>query len=259
MVLALVLLGLLSIGLAYLWHQRIIGFGSLLLTIKSRIDSGKTSVSKESASAHCISHQWVVENVVRGKESRIGETIRNLVNNRTILGIFILGILIGPTAGMLVYLFYRSFAFFGASIAIIIIAVFLIRTSESVKTSYGLLSYLRTQDDSELKQNDVVYAELSLKIIAKWRMILLIIAVLSLVAAPWGEIIPDAVALATSGFLITVFTLVYPSVATYSHELAIITTLYVIPLSIALLYFLFRLVSRFSTSVMEKLHEIRPM
>jgi hypothetical protein len=177
----------------------------------------------------------------------------------TILGIFILGILIGPTAGMLVYLFYRSFAFFGASIAIIIIAVFLIRTSESVKTSYGLLSYLRTQDDSELKQNDVVYAELSLKIIAKWRMILLIIAVLSLVAAPWGEIIPDAVALATSGFLITVFTLVYPSVATYSHELAIITTLYVIPLSIALLYFLFRLVSRFSTSVMEKLHEIRPM
>ena len=132
-------------------------------------------------------------------------------------------------------------------------AIFLIRTSEGVKASYGLLAWLKKQDDSELKQNDVVYAEISLKILSKWRMILLIVAVLSLVAAPWGEIIPDAVALATSGFLITVFALVYPAVATYSHEIAIIVTLYLIPISIGLLYLLSRSISRISLPVVEKL------
>jgi hypothetical protein len=201
----------------------------------------------------------VVEYVSRGRESRIGNSIRNFVNDRTILGIFVLGALICPATGIVVYLFYRSFAFLGASIAIIFIAVFLIRTSDSVKASYGLLAWLRKQGDSELKKNDVVYAEVSLKTLSKWRMILLIVAVLSLVAAPWGEIIPEAVALATSGFLSTVVTLVYPPIATYSHEIAVVVTLYAIPLSIAVLYLLYKSISRLSMVVMEKLQEIRPI
>jgi hypothetical protein len=201
----------------------------------------------------------VVEYVARGRETRFGEAIRNFVNDRTILGIFILGVLICPATAIVVYLFYRSFAFLGAAIAIIFIAVFLIRTSDGVKASYGLLSWLRKQDDSEFKKNDVVYAEISLKALSKWRMILLIVAVLSLVAAPWGELIPEAVALATSGFLIMVFTLVYPSVAIYSHEIAIIVTLYMIPLSIALLYLIYKSITRFSFVVSEKLQDIRQM
>jgi hypothetical protein len=253
------LLGLLSIGLAYLWHKRIAGFGSLLLTLKSRFGGDKVGVSHERAYAHCISHQWVVEYVARGRESRIGETIRDLLNNRTLLGIFILSVLIWPTIGALVYLFYSSFAFFGASIAIIIIAFFLIRTSDDVKASYGLLKWLRRQDDSELKENDVVYVEICLKIISKWRMILLTVAVLALVAAPWGEIIPEAVAFAASGFFIMVFTLVFPPIATYSHNIAFIVTLFLIPLSIALLYYLFESISRRSMFVIEKLEETRPM
>ena len=259
MVISLVLLSLLSIGLAYLWHQRITGFKELLVTLKSRFGDNKVETSDERAYAQCISHQWVVEYVTRGRESRFGETIRDLLNNRTILGIFIISVLIWPTIGTIVYLFYRSFAFFGASIAVIITAVFLIRTSDDVKVSFGLLSWLRKQEDSELKANDVVYAEICLKIISKWRMILLIMAVLSLIAAPWGEIIPEAVALAASGFFIAIFTLGFPALASYSHNLAFIVTLFLIPLSIALLYLLFRSISRRSMLAIEKLHEIRPV
>lgn len=251
MVLSLVFLGLLSIGLTYLWHQRITGFRTLLLNIKSRFDGNKIDVSHERAYAHCISHQWVMEYVARGRESRIGNSIRNFLNDRAILGVFILCLLIWPTIGLISFLLYKSFAFMGASIAVLIIAGLLIRTSEVVETSYGLLSWLRKQDLSELKENDIVYAEISLKIISKWRMILLIIAVLSLVAAPWGELIPEAVALATSGLLNMIFTLVYPSVSTISPTLAITIILNLIPLSIALVYLISRSFSRLSMFVTE--------
>lgn len=259
MALSLVLLSILSLGLAFHWHKRITGFKALLLSIRSRFGGNKFGRPNERAYAHCISHQWVLEYIRRGRESSIGNSIREFVNDRTVLGIFTLGVLICPITALLVVLFYRSFAILGASIAVLIIAVFLIRTSGNVKASYNLLAWLRTQDDSELKENDVVYVEISLKTLTKWRMILVIVALLSLIAAPWGELIPEAVALATSGFLIMVFTVVYPPIATYSHEVGILVSLYLIPFALILLYFLFRSVSKLSVSVMEKLQEIRPM
>ena len=239
MVVSLILLGLLSTGLAYLWHQRITTFRTMLLNIKSMFNGDNIDSSQERAYAHCVSHQWVLDYVVQRKESRIGNSIRNFINNRTVLGIFVLGASIWPTTALLVVIFYRSFAFLGASIAIVIIAVFLIRTSDNVKVSYDLLSWLRKQDGSELKENDIVYAEVSLKTMTNWRRMLVIIAILSLVATPWGELIPQAIALATSGFLITIFSLVYPPVAIISHRLAVIVILYLIPLGIALLYLLY--------------------
>ncbi|MHA1951623.1 MAG: hypothetical protein ACW987_17375 [Candidatus Thorarchaeota archaeon] len=229
------------------------------MTIKSRFGRDKVGISHERAYGHCISHEWVLKNVVRGRESNIGEAFRNFVDDKTLLAIFVVGVLICPITAMIVFIFYKSFAFMGASIAVFIVAVFLIRESSGVKASYGLLSWLRTQDESELREDDVVYAEVSLKTITKWRMILVILALSSLVAAPWGELLPEVVALATSGFLIMVFTLVYPPIAAYSHELGIIVTLYLIPLSLALLYFLFRSMTRLSASVLEKLQEIRPI
>ncbi|MFW9968402.1 MAG: hypothetical protein ACFFEA_14710, partial [Candidatus Thorarchaeota archaeon] len=79
----------------------------------------------------------------------------------------------------------------------------------------------------------------SLRTIKNWRMKLILIALLSLIVAPWGELIPQVIALATSGFLITIFTLVYPPVAMVSHRVAVIVILYLIPLGIALMYLLF--------------------
>ncbi len=221
----------------------------MLLNIKSRFNGEKVDVSHERAYAHCISHQWVLDHVVRGKESRIGNSIRDFIDNKTVLGIFLLGASIWPTTAILVLFFYRSFAFLGVSITVFIIAAFLIRASDNVKTSSGLLSWLKTQDDSELKKNDVVYAEVSLKTITSWRKTLVVIALLSLVAAPWGELIPQAIALATSGLLITIFTVIYLPVAIISHGLAIIVVLYLIPLAIALLYLLFGAVNKISTDL----------
>ena len=259
MVLSLVLLGILSIGLAYLWHQRITGYNALLSTIKSKPQGNKIDVSQERAYGHCISHQWVLDYIRKEKESKIGNSIRDFVNNRTVLGIFTLGVLICPITALLVVLFYRSFAFLGASIAVFIIAGFLIRTSSDVRVSYRLLAWLRTQNNSELDENDIVYTETSIKTLTKWRMILVTVALLSLIAAPWGELIPEAVALGTSSFLIMVFMLIYPPIATYSHEVGILVTLYSIPIALALFYILFRSFSRLSVLVTEKLQEVRPV
>jgi hypothetical protein len=152
------------------------------LNIKSRFDGDKVDVSHERAYAHCISHQWVLEYVVRGKESRIGNSIRDFINNKTVLGIFLLGASIWPTTAILVLFFYRSFAFLGVSITVFIIAAFLIRASDNVKASSELLSWLKTQDDSELKKNDVPVAIIShgLAIIVVLYLIPLAIALLYL-------------------------------------------------------------------------------
>jgi hypothetical protein len=157
--------------------------------------------------------------------------------------------LICPATAIIVFLFYRSFALLGASIAIFVIAVFLIRTSDGVNASYRLLQWLKGQKDAELRKNDVVYAELSLSIISTWRTLLIMVAVVSMVAAPWGNLIPDAIAFMTSSFLITVFSLVYPPIAIYSHEVAIVTTLYIIPLGIALLWLIYQSISGLSLHI----------
>ena len=239
MVASLLLLGLLSIGLAYLWHRRIVGFKTLLLTIKSRFGDDTIERAHERGYANCISHQWTLEYIAQGKESKVGNSVRNFINDRTITGVFILGVLILPTAATLVILFYRSLALLGASLAVLIIAILLIRSSDNVMASYGLLSWLRTQDESELKENDVVFIAESIKTITNWRMKLLVIALLSLVAAPWGELLPQAIALATTGFFVAVFTLVYTPIAIVSHRTAVIVVIFLLPLGLALLYLLY--------------------
>ncbi len=236
---SLIGLGLLCIGLACLWHWRITGFRALFLNIKSKFDDGKAERSLEREYVHCISRQWVSEYIIQGKESKAGISIRNFINDRTVIGFFIIGALIFPTTATVVVIFYRLFAFLGASIIVLIIAVFLIRTSDDVKASYGLLAWIRNQDDSKLGKNDVDYVKESLNTMKNWRTKLVVIALLSFVAAPWGELIPQFIALATSGFLITLFTLVYPPVATVSHRVAVIVILYLIPLGVALVYLLF--------------------
>ena len=249
MVASLILLSLISIGLAYYWHRRITASRALLLSIKSMFNGDKFDISGERAYAHCISHQWVLDYVVKRRESRIGNSIRDFMNNRTVLGIFIVGASLWPTTAMFVLFFYRSFAYFGASIAVYIIAIFLIIASDNVKVSRGLLSWLKEQDDSELKKNDIVYAEVSLKILTNWRATLIFIALLSLIIAPWGELIPQAIAFATSGLLISIFTLVYPPVALVSHRLAVIVVLFLIPLVLSLLYLLFGAVNKISSDL----------
>jgi hypothetical protein len=246
MVASLILLSAFSFGLAILWHWRIKGFGTLFSTIRSQFDSEKVGGPHERAYGQCISHKWVLDNAVQGKESKLGETIRSFINDRTVIGFFILCALIHPVTAVIVVLVYRSFVLLGTSILILIIAIFLLMASGNVKASYGLLSWLRTKEHSELNVNDVVYADVSLKTITDWRRNLVVIALFSLMAAPWGELIPQAIALATSGFLITIFTLVYPPVAVISHELAVIMILYLIPLGIALLYLIFGAANRVS-------------
>ena len=184
MVASLILLCVLSTGLAYLWHQRITTFRTMLLNIRSTFNGDQFDSSQDRAYAHCISHQWVLDFVVKRSESRIGNSIRDFMNNRTVLGIFILGASIWPTTAMLVLFFYRSFAYFGVSIVVYIIAIFLILASDNVKVSHGLLSWLKTQKNSALKKNDIVYAEVSLKTITNWRTTLIFIALLSLIIAP---------------------------------------------------------------------------
>ena len=249
MVASLLLLSLLCVGLALIWHQRISAFRTMLINIKSLFNGDKIDTSQGPGYGHCASHHWVLDYVVREKESRIGNSIRNFMNRRTLLGIFILGALIWPTIAIVVQFVYRSFALLGVSLVVLIFAIFLIRASDDVIASFGLLSWLRKQGNSELKKDDVAYAEVSLKTLTNWRTTLIIIALLSLIVAPWGELIPQALAFATSGLLITIFSLVYPPVAIVSHRLAVIMVLYVIPLAIALLYLLFGVVNRVSTDL----------
>jgi hypothetical protein len=253
MTLSLVLLASLSAGLAFIWHRRVISFQGLLTTFRNRFGHDNIPISDKQVYTQCLSHQWALDHVFYGGETKFEDTIRNLVNDRTLLGILVLGILICPLIAILVFVLYKSFAFLGASIAIFIVAAFALRAPTGVNVSYELLSWLKMQKASELKENDIAYTRVSLKTMTRWKITLGALAVASVAAAPWGEVLPDVLANATSGFFVLVLTLIYPPLASYSADLAFIVTLYAFPLLVCMMFIVISWATRNIMSAIEDL------
>ncbi|MFX0107941.1 MAG: hypothetical protein ACFE7R_06645, partial [Candidatus Hodarchaeota archaeon] len=187
MTIALVLLGILAFTLAAFWRIRQSSFRQHFANLQGKLGISDADISGDVKYTYCVSHQWVLKNVVFGSYSKSGEALRDLMMNNTLGGTILIGLLLGVTPMVIALVFFNSMLLAGSSVIVIIIAVFLIRSPGGVATSYDFLKWQQEQDIEALKVGDFAYAKISQRTIQRWTLRLILIGIISLAIAPWGD------------------------------------------------------------------------
>ncbi len=230
MIIALILLGFLSIGTAYHWRKRLDGFEVLFSYLGGRFNPEEVDITGREKYTRCVSHKWVMKNLIHGDYTKSEGTLGDFVSEKTVGGTIVVGLLLGSIPVIGVYLLFQSFVIVGAALVAVFAAVFVVRSPGDVGVSYHLLSYLSEEDQSLLSKGDLAYALISSNRIKLWIRYLLIIAAVSFVISPWGESLPDAAAWLITGFFQVFMTYVYLPIATVNAPLALIVFIFGVPL-----------------------------
>jgi len=219
MTIGLILLGTLSLFLAYIWYKRLQVVDCFIGPLSDRLGEPDTSGKKQYT--NCDSHRWVMKNIVYGSYLERSEGFRNFMMNRTVTGTLILSIFLGLIPVVIVYILFQSFNLIGTSLILIILAVFVIRGPGQLEVSNLLLKWQVEQDIANFNIGDLAYARVSEKSIKNWVRNLLFIGLISIIAAPWGEEIPIGLAYIFSSFLGFAYTNVFQPLSLISMPLAL--------------------------------------
>ncbi|MFQ5833349.1 MAG: hypothetical protein ACE5H4_11640 [Candidatus Thorarchaeota archaeon] len=230
MIIALILLGVLSFATALYWRRKLDGFESLFSFFTTRFNPDEVDISGQQKYTRCLSHRWVMKNMIHGDYTNSETTLGDFVGQNTFAGTMIVGLVLGSLPVLAVYLLFQSFVLVGAALVAVFAAVFIVRSPEDVGASYNLLKYLTEQDQTELMKGDLAYARISSNQIKVWIRNLIIIGVASIIVAPWGELIPDAMAMAIAGFFNLFLVGVFIPLADFSFALALLLFIFGVPL-----------------------------
>ncbi|UCH03811.1 MAG: hypothetical protein JSW05_09470 [Candidatus Thorarchaeota archaeon] len=240
MVTALLLLGILSVGIALLWHRRLIAFGELFIYFSGRFNVDEIDTSGAQKYTNCMSHKWFMKNVVHGDYLKAEGTLGDFVAQNTLVGTMVIGMALGVLPVILVLVLFQSFTLAGASLGTVIIAVFIIRSPGEVEVSYDLLNHLVDQDLPELEKGDYAYAKVASNRIRSWIKSVLALGSVSILVSPWGELIPEAVAFSIAAFFNFFVTYVFIPVADFSYPLALVLFISGVPFTLVLVYLVVR-------------------
>ncbi|RLI55724.1 MAG: hypothetical protein DRP09_08750 [Candidatus Thorarchaeota archaeon] len=221
MVMGMLLFGVLSLGLALYWHRRLAIVQRFTEELSRRVP-GEVDLSGKQKYTSCDAYRWVMRNVVYGDYLKSGESLRNLMMNRTLAGTMMLSMVLGIIPVILVFILFKSFNLIGPSIVLIFFAVYEIRGPGSLDVSNKLLDWLMDQEQESLTIGDLAYARVSENALRSWRRTLVIVGVAALALAPVGEAIPVAFIYAVTIFIGGTYNFVYVPVASYSLALAFV-------------------------------------
>lgn len=230
MIIALILFGGLALVTAYIWERRVRRFNALDDYLQTEFNVEHIDISGRKEYTKCVSHEWVMKNIIHGDYSKGEGSIGDFIGENTFVGTMAIGIVMGVLPVLFVFVMFQSFVIVGASMAIIVAAVFVIRSPGDVEVSYDLLSYLKDQDSSELSMGDLAYTKISTGRIKRWEKTLLVIGALSMMISPGGELLPNLLAQALAAFLTLLLEGVFLPVATISFPLALVLFIAGVPL-----------------------------
>jgi hypothetical protein len=161
-----------------------------------------------------------MKNVVYGDYLQSGESLRNIMMNRTLAGTMILSVFLGVIPVVIVFILFKSFNLIGPSLALIFLAIYEIRGPGSLDVTSKLLNWQMEQDEQELSIGDLAYAQVSEASMRSWRKALLGIGIISVVLSPVGELIPVALIYALTSFIGFAYSFIYLPIASFSLGLA---------------------------------------
>lgn len=232
MTIGLILLGIISFILAFVWYRRLIAMSSFIEPLSERLGEPDTTGNKQYT--NCDSHRWVMKNVVYGSYMEKSEGFRNFMMNRTMTGTILLSIFLGLIPVILVYILFQSYQMIGTSLVLIVLSVFVVRGPGQLEISSLLLKWQVEQEIDSFKIGDLAYARISLKSIKNWIRNLLLIGIITFIAAPWGEEIPIVLVYVFTLFLGFVYGNIFQPIAVVSMPLALMVFFIIGPLVLIL-------------------------
>jgi hypothetical protein len=238
MIVGLILFGVLSFVYAYYWYKKLNRLSQFIEPLAVRYGEPDTSGNKHYT--NCKSHQWVMKNIVYGNYLQQSEGFRNFMMNRTVTGTLLLGIFLGLIPVIIVYILFQSFNMIGTSLILLILSVFIIRGPGQLEVSHRLLRWQSEQEQDAFKIGDLAYARVSQKAIKDWMRNLVIVGVISFIAAPWGEQIPVGFAYLLTLFIGFFYSNLFQPLAMVSMPLAVMVFFLIGPLIFAIVLFVAR-------------------
>ncbi len=232
MIIGLLLLGILSLGLAVYWYRKVIHLDRFISPLAERLGEPDTSGKKHYTD--CNSHRWVMKNVVYGDYLKSAEGFRNFMMNRTMTGTLILGVFLGLIPVIVVYLLFQSYQLIGTSLVLVILSVFVLRGPGELEISDQLSQWQIEQKCETLTIGDLAFAKVSKKTIESWLRKLLVIGLICICLAPVGELIFPTLAYVFAFFLGYFYLNLFIPISTFSMPLALITFFAILPVIISL-------------------------
>ena len=189
-----------------LWRSRKLEVYSRLMgSIAHEFDITNVDFLGKTKYTDCISHEWIIDNSVRKKHSRLGLIFQEHLFNSTLAAALWVGYAIGiGYAIILTLIFTSSIETMGFSIVVFIFGFFILLGPGSAKISSELLDELKKHKVEDLCAADYVYAAISFSTIRKWLIKSGIIGIVVLLVSPFADLIPSGLAAAVSVFTVYV-------------------------------------------------------
>lgn len=242
MIAGLLVLGIISLGLALHWYRKVVQMDCFIEPIAERL--GEPDITGKKKYTNCGSHQWLMKNVVRGDYLKSAEGFRDFMMNRTMTGTLVLSILLGIIPVVIVYLLFQSYQLIGTSLILVVLSVFIIRGPGELEVSEQLVKWQTEQEDSLLDLGDLAYARISQNTMKSWTIKLVTIGIVCIVLSPWGEALLPALAFVFTLFLGFVYESIFLPLSMYSMPLALMVFFTVVPFSLTMLIIGVRLAQR---------------
>lgn len=137
----------------------------------------------------CVSHSWIINNVVLKKHGKLGQRFQDHMFHDTYATMIWFSLTLGISILILGVVLVRSIQVAGTFLIIFLIGAFAILGSGDAKDSEDLLAMLQTHKIKDLQLHDYTYAIIALGSIKKRNILSAIIGTILVISAPYGEVI----------------------------------------------------------------------
>ncbi|MHA2024828.1 MAG: hypothetical protein ACW98U_02910 [Candidatus Thorarchaeota archaeon] len=151
-------------------------------------DSGKTRY------VSCYSHTWVMDNITKKTHGRFGAMLQDHLANNTLLAGIWIGLIVGLSSMLLTFLLVQSLRAIGTVIVIFIVGFMIALGPSGPRYSEELLDAVMANEIDELNAQDFVYVKISNDTIKRSVLVNATLAVLFIVLAPLGAMLPSLLA-----------------------------------------------------------------
>ena len=217
--------------LVTLWRARNFkAYSEFRMKFEDTFDVQDIDLSGETEYTHCFSHEWVRDNVVKKKHSKLGIVIQDHLTYNTLAAGIWIGLFVGIVSLIIGVLLVHSLVAIGSAVFVIMFGALIALGPGDPKVSDELLQALQKIEFEMLNKEDYSYVALAVTSIRKWLIISGVIGVAFLTLAPVGDLLPWFLAYAIATFTNYVIWGPTHAIAEFSLPLALIYMASVLPI-----------------------------
>lgn len=183
-------------------------------------------LSGETEYTNCFAQEWVYESITIRKHGRMGNAFQSHLMTNTLIAAIWIGLFMGLISVFIGLIFIEGIQVFGMAIFIVAIGIALVVGPGEPRISEDLLKAMLSVEYKKLCENDYPYVVVAVQSIKKWSYVTLVCGVLFLIATPFAESTPVAIA----WILSVISNLLFWGPATFLLEISVILAIIYIAL-----------------------------